>query len=170
MRFVAEILLFRSEIAALKIGIGVRNTASGCTTVVCRSGQGEQFYALHMDNRAGDCAKRAATVMIYLSDVEAGGATGFPRSTGFPLHRALEGCAAGWRNEPAPPPGSPAVVHSMRAKQQRPAGLRVEPREGRAVIFWSRMPNGEEDKCSIHEAEKVVAGCKWIATRWCREG
>jgi hypothetical protein len=25
-----------------------------------------QFYALHMDNRAGDCAKRAATVMIYL--------------------------------------------------------------------------------------------------------
>jgi hypothetical protein len=32
------------------------------------------------------------------------------------------------------------------------------------------MPNGEEDKCSIHEAEKVVAGCKWIATRWCREG
>ena len=70
------------------------------------------------------------------SDVEAGGATSFPRSTGFPLHRALEGCAAGWRNEPAPPPGSPAVVHSMRAKQQRPAGLRVEPREGRAVIFW----------------------------------
>lgn len=25
-----------------------------------------QFYALHLDNRAGDCARRAATVMVYL--------------------------------------------------------------------------------------------------------
>lgn len=33
----------------------------------------------------------------------------------------------------------------------------------------SRMPNGEEDKCSIHEADKVLRGTKWIATRWCRE-
>lgn len=31
------------------------------------------------------------------------------------------------------------------------------------------MANGEEDKCSIHEAESVVRGTKWIATRWCRE-
>lgn len=32
------------------------------------------------------------------------------------------------------------------------------------------MPDGEEDKCSIHEAERVVYGCKMIATRHERHG
>ncbi|PSC73342.1 prolyl-4 hydroxylase alpha subunit [Micractinium conductrix] len=130
-----------------------------------------QFYALHMDNRAGDCARRAATVMIYLSDVEAGGATSFPRSSGYPLRRALQTCAAGWRNEPAAPPGTPTPADGGNGNggRGRSAGLRIAPVEGRAVIFWSRMADGEEDKCSIHEAEKVEAGTKWIATRWCRE-
>lgn len=40
-----------------------------------------------------------------------------------------------YHNEPAPP-DSPPVVHSLRAKQPRPEGLRILPKEGRAVIFW----------------------------------
>lgn len=36
-------------------------------------------------------------------------------------------------------------------------------------VCRSRTPSGGEDKSSIHEAERVGRGCKWIATRWCRE-
>ncbi|EFN57062.1 hypothetical protein CHLNCDRAFT_143806 [Chlorella variabilis] len=149
---------------------GRRALQLGEATQIVRYDPG-QFYALHLDNRAGDSSRRAATVMIYISDVEAGGATHFPRSCGYPLERALEACAAGARNEPAPPPGAcPPAGHSPRAGQpQHPPGLWVQPREGRAVIFWSRLPGGGEDKASIHEAERVEAGTKWICTRWCRE-
>jgi hypothetical protein len=109
-----------------------------------------QFYALHLDNRAGDCAKRAATFMAYLSDVAAGGDTHFPRSPGLTLERALQSAAPGWRHEPAAvaAPGwrhEPAAVAAPpRAALQgrsgegrgRLEGLRVQPEEGRAVLFW----------------------------------
>jgi hypothetical protein len=38
-----------------------------------------QFYAEHYDNKAGSNITRAATIIIYLCDTQAGGATYFPR-------------------------------------------------------------------------------------------
>lgn len=81
-------------------------------------------------------------MLLRRSDVEAGGATSFPRSTGFPLGRALQAAGAGYRNEPAPPgPPSPAPAHrplqAGQAEQGQAPGLRVVPKEGRAVLFWS---------------------------------
>ncbi|KAI3434742.1 hypothetical protein D9Q98_002802 [Chlorella vulgaris] len=192
-----------SQLAALACQVeGRRPLQLGEATQVVRYDPG-QFYALHLDNRAGDCAKRAATVMVYLSAPEEGGHTFFPRSNGFPLQQALDGVAAGWRNEPAAPADEAAPAarrgggsggdgggggvggsdchlrgggrgrRQQAAQQQAMAreeeGLRVAPREGRAVLFWSRLPSGAEDQSSLHEACRVERGTKWIATRWCRE-
>ena len=48
-------------------------------------------------------------------------------------------------------------------------GIRIVPRKGRAVLFWSKKPDGCEDLNSIHAAETVMRGEKWIATRWLSE-
>ena len=79
------------------------------------------------------------------SDVEAGGTTFFPRSSGFPRQRALEACVAGSNNHPAAPPRSPSSAAGQvaeHAQQQEgaggrePPGLHIIPRQGRAVMFW----------------------------------
>ncbi|GFH22484.1 Fe2OG dioxygenase domain-containing protein [Haematococcus lacustris] len=45
-------------------------------------------------------------------------------------------------------------------------GIRISAVAGRALIFWSALPDGTEDLASLHAAEKVVQGNKWIATRY----
>lgn len=37
------------------------------------------FYAEHYDNKVGGAVTRAATIIIYLTDTPAGGATFFPK-------------------------------------------------------------------------------------------
>lgn len=99
---------------------------------VVRYDRGE-MYTAHYDNKQG-CVRRAATFMMYLRDVEAGGATHFPK---------------------AKPAGLGADAD----------GVRVWPKRGRALVFWS-VRGGVEDARSLHEAEPVAAGEKWIATKW----
>lgn len=99
---------------------------------VVRYDRGE-MYTAHYDNKQG-CVRRAATFMMYLRDVEAGGATHFPK---------------------AKPAGKGGDAD----------GVRVWPKRGRALVFWS-VRGGVEDVRSLHEAEPVAAGEKWIATKW----
>jgi hypothetical protein len=37
------------------------------------------------------------------------------------------------------------------------------------LLCRSKRPNGDEDPNSIHAAETVLAGEKWIATRWMKD-
>ncbi len=90
-----------------------------------------QSYTSHYDNKMG-CVRRACTFMAYLSDVESGGATHFPK----------------------------AVVTSTQGQ-----GIKVWPKKGRALVFWSAI-DGWEDPNSLHEAETVARGSKWIVTKW----
>jgi hypothetical protein len=48
-------------------------------------------------------------------------------------------------------------------------GLRVFPRTGRALVFWSKAADGGEDDASLHAAEPVLRGIKYIVTRWMKE-
>lgn len=49
------------------------------------------------------------------------------------------------------------------------AGVRVEPRAGRAVVFDSLDAEGRPDPASLHAGLPVERGEKWLATLWLRE-
>ncbi len=49
------------------------------------------------------------------------------------------------------------------------AGLKIDPRPGRAVIFDNLNADGSPDADSLHAGLPVEAGEKWLATLWIRE-
>ena len=95
--------------------------------------------------------------MIYLNDAEGGGSTFFPRAEPVipmpPAHVLFSDPGVDSNSETPP--------------TARAAGIRVLPREGRALLFFSQMKDGKEDAASMHEAEVVSKGEKWIVTQWC---
>eukprot|EP00878_Enallax_costatus_P040156 GHUV01046158.1.p1 GENE.GHUV01046158.1~~GHUV01046158.1.p1 ORF type:complete len:377 (+),score=28.70 GHUV01046158.1:346-1476(+) len=107
-----------------------------------------QEYKPHHDyfsfeGRDKNGGNRMATVLMYLTDVEAGGETVFPHVAKAP-EQTLEN---GWSN------------CSLK-------GLAVKPRKGDATIFWSIRPDGTFDYKSLHGSCPVIAGEKWSATKW----
>eukprot|EP00978_Attheya_sp_CCMP212_P001221 scaffold2550_cov48-Attheya_sp.AAC.4 len=82
---------------------------------------------------------RLATVFWYLSDVDQGGETEFPRANGAPQPWDLDTCGD---------------------------GLKVKPERGKVIIFYSLHPDGEGDPLSLHAACPVEKGIKWAANKW----
>lgn len=82
---------------------------------------------------------RMITVFWYLSNVEEGGETIFPRAGG------------------APPPMSMANCD---------VGLKVKPSRGKVIIFYSLKADGSLDPMSLHGACPVKKGIKWAANKW----
>jgi prolyl 4-hydroxylase len=50
------------------------------------------------------------------------------------------------------------------------ANIAITPKKGDAVFFYNCTPNGSVDPKSLHGGSPVIAGEKWIATKWIREG
>ncbi|XP_028767696.1 probable prolyl 4-hydroxylase 9 isoform X3 [Neltuma alba] len=48
-------------------------------------------------------------------------------------------------------------------------GLKVKPRQGDGLLFYSLLPNGTIDKTSLHGSCPVIEGQKWVATKWIRD-
>ncbi|KAL8554679.1 hypothetical protein ACS0TY_002751 [Phlomoides rotata] len=86
--------------------------------------------------------QRVASFLLYLSDVEEGGETMFPFENGANMNTGYdyEGCI----------------------------GLKVRPRRGDSLLFYSLFPNGTIDPTSLHGSCPVVKGEKWVATKWIR--
>ena len=90
------------------------------------------FFDKNTPGGAACCSRggqRIATLIIYLSDVEKGGETVFPKER-----------------------------------------LAVAPIKGDALIFFNCTADGKEDVRSLHGSFPVLAGEKWVAVKWLREG
>lgn len=48
--------------------------------------------------------------------------------------------------------------------------IKVKPVKGDALLFYNSDPQGNVDPLSLHGGAPVIAGEKWIATRWLRLG
>jgi prolyl 4-hydroxylase len=49
------------------------------------------------------------------------------------------------------------------------AGVKISPKKGNAILFYNVTPSGMEDPQSLHGGVPVIAGEKWIATKWLRK-
>lgn len=51
-----------------------------------------------------------------------------------------------------------------------PASLKIQPKRGRAVLFYSLNQQNVPDIDTLHGSCAVVEGEKWIAQKWFRDG
>ncbi|MBA0843070.1 hypothetical protein Goarm_000288 [Gossypium armourianum] len=87
-------------------------------------------------------SQRVASFLLYLSDVEEGGETMFP------------------------------FENDMRVKgydYRQCVGLKIKPRKGDGLLFYSLFLNGTIDPTSLHGSCPVIKGEKWVATKWIRD-
>ncbi|KAK7280278.1 hypothetical protein RJT34_25340 [Clitoria ternatea] len=85
-------------------------------------------------------SQRIASFLLYLSNVKAEGETMFPYEDGFNSDTGYD--------------------------YQNCVGLKVKPRQGDGLLFYSLFPNGKIDKTSLHGSCPVIKGEKWVATKW----
>ncbi|XP_011030367.1 PREDICTED: probable prolyl 4-hydroxylase 9 [Populus euphratica] len=101
------------------------------------------YDAFNPDEYGPQPSQRVASFLLYLSNVEEGGETMFPFENGS------------------------AVSSGFEYKQC--VGLKVKPRQGDGLLFYSLFPNGTIDRTSLHGSCPVIEGEKWVATKWIRD-
>jgi len=92
-------------------------------------------------------SQRIATFLIFLEAPEEGGETVFKREGEDFGNRTI----ADWRS------------------CSDGLGVKVKPKQGDAVLFWSTTPDLELDPHSLHGACPVIKGEKWSAAKWIHE-
>mmetsp|Transcript_23902 Transcript_23902/g.35079 ORF Transcript_23902/g.35079 Transcript_23902/m.35079 type:complete len:585 (+) Transcript_23902:94-1848(+) len=135
-----------------------------------------QYYLPHLDfwdpqyyqdpsmvrsSRAGH-RNRLSTVFWYMSDCE-GGHTAFPNAPVSDQRVSQVLLAEGEENRQILAGGA---IDNYRGTMECPYGLRVPPKKGNAILFYSLLPSGDGDALSQHSACAVKQGTKWAANKW----
>jgi len=108
---------------------------------------------------------RLATVFWYMNSDVGGGCTSFthaPVQNGY-ASQSLPSEEIGALPGPAKLTSSNDQIQDMIDCDY---GLKVSPKKGRAIIFYSLLPSGEGDDYSEHAACAVTKGTKWAANKW----
>ncbi|XP_076950909.1 putative prolyl 4-hydroxylase 9 [Bidens hawaiensis] len=87
-------------------------------------------------------SQRMVSFLLYLSDVEEGGETMFPFENGESKNATYD--------------------------FKKCSGLKVKPRKGDGLLFYTLHPNGTIDSAALHGGCDVIKGQKWVATKWIR--
>uniref|UniRef100_A0A7S3GCN1 Fe2OG dioxygenase domain-containing protein n=1 Tax=Palpitomonas bilix TaxID=652834 RepID=A0A7S3GCN1_9EUKA len=159
-----------------------------------------QHYHTHWDESVGKdlkmegVARRAATFLVYLTDVEEGGETYFPYASSllhpsittkyhpfkrqFPegkgcneLHSAMKKAGLGRSSSKGASGRRGHKRHVRQSTSDLPvvateSGVGVSPRKGSAVLFYNTLPAGDVDVYSLHAGCDVLKGDKWASNYW----
>lgn len=107
-----------------------------------------QKYSAHYDafnpaEYGPQKSQRVATFLLYLTNVEEGGETMFPFENGLNMDIGYD--------------------------FEKCIGLKLKPRQGDGLLFYSVFTNGTIDPTSLHGSCPVIRGEKWVATKWIRD-
>ena len=138
-------------------------------------------YIPHMDyleDKTGDLAydydsagkggNRFATILLYMSDLPPGGGgeTVFVQAWPSDGTRVDEATAIRQLRESGQADALSKGSWEERMAAQCRTRLAVQPKLARAVLFYSQLPDGTEDKLSLHGGCPVLNGTKWAANLW----